>query len=149
MLMKEFLTNFRKSRVIKKLTASYSEAAVLLFNKSRLVNMNIEDVLDTNFEGALCIFRGFFEHGYSHFQDSDLRTVALHVPLDKVSSHKIHMAEALISKLGFELVTSMEKDYLKVGMVPGREIARYMSAKATGRRYQNIETLYHQSKNAI
>jgi hypothetical protein len=132
--------------VIKKLTASYSEAVVLLFNKDRI---NIEDVLDTNFEGALCIFRGFFEHGYSRYRDSGLRTVIIHVSLDKISSHKIHMAGSLIAKLGFELVTSLEKDYLKVGMVPGREIARYMSAKSMGRRYSNIVALYHQSKNAI
>lgn len=137
----------KSRRMVKKLTSAYSEVYIYLFHKDRLISINMKDVIDFNFNGAVKVFNGFFGNGYNHLEDPNLYTVVKNV--SQVNPQEAALARALINRLGFELIVSASEEQTKVMLVPGSLLAPYLATKGTRDRYQKAESLYLQMRSNV
>ena len=140
-----WLLGIKSRRMVRKLTSAYSEVYIYLFHKDRLISINMKDVIDFNFNGAVKVFNGFFGSGYNHLEDPNLYTVVKNV--SQVNPQEAALARALVNRLGFELIVSTSEEQTKVMLVPGSLLAPYLATKGTRVRYQKAESLYLQMRS--
>jgi hypothetical protein len=112
----------------------------MIKHRNRLVNININDLIRSNFESACSIFRGFFGEPAI---DNDLFVAYKHVRNESLK-RKITDFNYIAQSFGFELFTSKPNDGLsmKVQMIPRSDIRSYLTDRSLGKDSKVMIHLY-------
>lgn len=139
-----YLIRFAKVIFIKKflrdITSSSTKMYQVIFQRKKLAEEDIPEIIKTNFAMAINIFTGCFGVPYT---DSHLMicTKALHQ--NDVSDREFYLAQSFITRLGFTLtVVKVEEDSFKVMLSPSQELSQYLSVKALNQNFSQVDTLY-------
>lgn len=108
--------------------------------RSKIVNINISDLINSNFESSCSIYRGFFGEPMI---DAELLTAYKNVKNENISK-KIRDCSNAIYRFGFELYTAKNYDgsYMKVMLIPRGDLRSYMSERSLGKDPKEAIQLY-------
>jgi hypothetical protein len=125
-------------KIVENLVTNYKSIRY----RSKIVNMNLNDLIRNNFGTATHIFRGFFGEPYI---DNEL-LIASKVT-DSVNIEKrLEDCSLCLYKFGWELhsTKTLKNDSYKVMIVPMVSIRQYMFNRSLGIEYKNSVYLYKQ-----
>ena len=108
--------------------------------RSKIVNINISDLITSNFESSCAIYKGFFGEPMI---DSDLLIANKTVKNENLTK-KIKDCNNAIYSFGFELFISKNYDgnYMKVMLIPRSDLRSYMYDRSIGRDPREAIQLY-------
>lgn len=140
--LKRFLRKAYNNSLTRKLTNVSSEIYIQIFEKERLANLNIDDVIDTNWQAAKNVFVGFV--GQPAQYDDVLMYYSKTIDKNKNSNRNFLLAQNFVNRLGFILaaVEVPNSDTFRVILTPGSEIYKFMTAKALEEKFHGVDELY-------
>jgi hypothetical protein len=108
--------------------------------RSKIVNINMSDLINSNFESSCAIYKGFFGEPMI---DNDLLTAIKQVKNENLVK-KIRDCNSAIYSFGFELFTAKNHDgsYMKIMLTPRYDLRSYMSNKSIGKDQKEVIQLY-------
>lgn len=108
--------------------------------RNKIVNMNISDLISSNFESSCAIYKGFFGEP---MVDTDLMTAIKTVKNENLVK-KIRDCNYAIHSFGFELFTAKNYDgsCMKIMLAPRYDLRSYMSDRSLGKEPREVVQLY-------
>lgn len=109
-------------------------------HRNRLVNININDLIRSNFDSSCSMYRGFFGEPSI---DNDLYTAYKNVRNEGLD-RKIKDFNRMVYSFGFEMFTSKSNDgaYMKLMMVPRNDVRMYLTERSLGKDPRDMIMLY-------
>ena len=110
-------------------------------HRNKIANINLSDLVHSNFESACAVYRGFFGEP---MVDSDLLTAYKNIRNDSPLDKKIKDCHNVIYRFGFDIFTSKSNEgtSMKIMMIPRSDIRAYMLERSLGKEYSEIVNLY-------
>lgn len=124
--------------MVKSMIESGKKFFGFVIHREKIVNQNIQIVIDDNFDSCVCIFKGFFGEPYTNRS-----TYSCTKTLNGVDRKKLYDADTFARRYGFRIfVVPFSDDHYTVNLVPGDKIQNYLTKRAFGEEYSEISELY-------
>ena len=110
--------------------------------RSKIVNINLSDLIRDSFESSCSFYRGFFGEPTI---DSELFTAFKNVRMKASFESDIKDCSEAVAKKGWELFFTKTSDggpYMKIMLVPAQDIKNYMNQRALGKDPSETVSLY-------
>lgn len=141
-LLKRLLKKTYDNSLTRKLTVASTEIYIQIFEKEKLANLNIDDVIDTNWQAAKNVFVGFV--GHPSQSDDVLMYYSKTIDKNKNSNRNFLLAQNFVNRLGFILaaVEVPDTETFRVILTPGPDIYKFLTAKALEEKFHGVDELY-------
>ena len=140
---RRFVRRMATSHLFRKLTASTRKLYKETFLGRETAESNIDDIILSNFVAARNVFIGFMG-GQPAEDDGNLMYCTKVIDHGSLSERNFLLAQDFVNRLGFSLLLAEgSASTLKVMLVPGQDLARYLTAQALDKRYHAVGELYN------
>jgi hypothetical protein len=147
-----YLLRFAKVIFLRKflrdMTSSSTKVYQAIFQRKKLAEDDIPEIIEINFDLASDIFAGCFGVPYTDVQLLTC-TKVLHISdshdpkFYKKFHRKFLLAQSFITRLEFTLtIVKIEEDSFKVMLSPSQQLSQYLSVKALNQNFSQVDTLY-------
>lgn len=109
-----------------------------IIHRNKIVNINMRQTIENNFDSCVSLFRGFFGEPY---RNNDNMTCTKDVV--DLNQRKLYDVDSFCSRLGFRVyVNKTVRGTWSVVLAPDRDVQGYLTARSFGEEYNNQNELY-------
>ncbi len=141
--VRRFFRKTATSYLFRKLTATSRKLYKETFQGREIAESNIDEVIHSNFVAARNVFIGFMG-GQPAEDDGRLMYCTKVIDNGSLSERNFLLAQDFVNRLGFSLLLAEgSESTLKVMLIPGQDLSRYLTAQALDKGYHAVGELYN------